>query len=301
MMASFGGSNAQARIVFEGKIFSTILDANRTVRVYVPASYDENKRRRYPVLYLHDGQNIFSTGGEDAAFGWGTWELDRTVDRLVAEKRMREVIMVAVDNSRQRYAEYRGPSRESLREAGGNTDYPTRFERYAGFLIEELKPWVDREYRTLKGVANTAVMGSSLGGICSVALAWQYPKTFGGAASLSGSFQIERRFFLNHMLTVHRSRPKRFKLYLDSGTIDYTGDDDGRKNTADVAAACRRLGWKDQKNLLYYVDETPLDEAELEKRGLRHDKWKEARRSQHNEFYWRLRAWRALTFLFPPQ
>lgn len=302
MIALFAENLAGGKIAFEGEVFSKILNTNRTIRIYLPPSYDAAKRKRYPVLYLHDGQNVFSTAGDHAAFGWGSWQIDWTVDRLVSEGRMREIIMVAVDNTRERYSEYRGPSRQPERKnRRQRQDDPTRFELYAAFLIEELKPRIDREYRTLKGAANTAVMGSSLGGICSLALAWEHPKVFGGAASLSGSFQIDKRYFLTEVLQAAKRRSKPFKVYLDSGTIDYTGDDDGRKNTAEVAAELKRIGWKEGKNLIHFVDETPLKEPELAEIGLRRDKWKEAQKSQHNEFYWRLRAWRPLVFLFPPQ
>jgi len=77
------------------------------------------------------------------------------------------------------------------------------------------------------------------------------------------------------------------------------GGDDGRQMTAAVVAELRRIGWRE--NLRYYVDEHPLTPDQLAATGLRRDKWNEAQTSQHNEFYWRLRAWRALTFLFPPE
>ncbi len=301
MIALFAKNVADGKIAFEGEVFSKILDTNRTVRIYLPPSYDTAKRKRYPVLYLQDGQNVFSTAGEHAAFGWGSWQLDSTVDRLVAEGRMREIIMVAVDNTRDRYAEYRGPSRPPQKKRSRDSkDASTSFESYAAFLVKELKPKIDREYRTLKGAGNTAVMGSSLGGICSLALAWENPKIFGGAASLSGSFQIDKRYFLAEMLRPAHGPAKPFKVYLDSGTIDRSGDDDGRQNTADVAAELKRIGWKEGKDLMHFVDEAPLREPELSETGLRRDKWKEAQKSQHNEFYWRLRAWRPLVFLFPP-
>src|SRR5262249_45489724 len=84
------------RLFEEQQVASKFLDAPRTVRVYLPLSYDRSPRRRYPVLYLHDGQNVFSTAGTNCCFGWGSWELDKTANRLIAEKRMREIIMVAV-------------------------------------------------------------------------------------------------------------------------------------------------------------------------------------------------------------
>lgn len=296
----------QGRLLQEEKIKSRHLGTHRTIRVYLPPSYDRYRTRRYPVLYLHDGQNVFSSAGTNCCFGWGSWELDRTVDELIAAGRMQEIIMVAVDNSRSRYQEYRGQAypynKEELKElkrkpsgAGDNT----HFENYAAFLIKELKPKIDRQYRTLTGAAQTAVMGSSLGGICSLALAWDHPKAFGLAASLSGSFQIEKKHFLENVLKLYKRKPKPIRIYLDSGTIDFTGDDDGRKDTKAVAAELRRIGWKDDANLTHFVDPRPLSQSELERAGLPGAKWAEAQKSQHNEFYWRQRVWRPLVFLFP--
>jgi enterochelin esterase-like enzyme len=298
---------SHGRLVPEQKVESRHLGAGRTIRVYLPPSYDSAPRRRYPVLYLHDGQNVFSTAGTNCCFGWGSWDLDRTADRWIAEGRIREIIMVAVDNGRSRYAEYRGILHPAGGAPGGtrrgkgtNGIDNAKFEAYANFLVKELKPKIDREYRTLKSAADTAVMGSSLGGLASLALAWEYPRTFGAAASLSGAFQIERTNFLSCVLRPYDGRRKPFRVYLDSGTVDFTGDDDGRRHTDAVAAELRRIGWKQRKTLLRYTDLRPLTEEELQQAGLRRDKWAEAQKSQHNEFYWRVRVWRALEFLFPP-
>jgi predicted alpha/beta superfamily hydrolase len=298
---------SQGTLLPAQEIKSVSLRGYRTYRVYLPPSYDRSPKRRYPVLYLHDGQNVFSSAGTNSCFGWGSWELDRTVDALCATGQMEEVIMVAVDNSRWRYQEYRGPTAASpARKAAAKKARPVwepfeedRFENYASFLIKELKPRIDHEFRTFTSAARTAVMGSSMGGICSLALAWENPKIFGAAASLSGAFQVEKRFFLEKVLRVYDRKPKRLRIYLDSGTIDFTGDDDGRKHSDAVAAELRRIGWKDDVDLKHFVDLKPLSESELATTGLRHSKWKEAQSSQHNEFYWRLRAWRALVFLFP--
>jgi enterochelin esterase-like enzyme len=243
-------------------------------------------------LYLHDGRNVFSSAGTNCAFGWGSWELDKTVDALSRAGRMREIIMVAADNSFGRYDEYCGRHHA----AGSSTN--TAFENYAALLITELKPRIDREYRTLPDAAHTAVMGSSLGGLCSLVLAWEHPEIFGGAASLSGAFQVEQTNFLNGVLKEFHGEAKPLRIYLDSGVVDFMGGDDGRALTEKMAVELRRIGGK--KNLEWFVDARPLTPAELEKTGLRRDKWREAQTSQHNEFYWRLRAWRALTFLFPP-
>ena len=177
---------------------------------------------------------------------------------------------------------------------GGNTDY----ENYAFFLITELKPGIDRRFRTLPDPANTGVMGSSMGGLCSLALAWEHPDVFGRAASLSGAFQVNHTNWLMNVLAVYNGQPKAVRIYLDSGVVDFRGGDDNCTLTTRVETELRRIGWKD--DLQHYVDAKPMTEAELEKSGLRRDKWPEARTSQHNEFYWRLRSWRALAFLFPP-
>jgi predicted alpha/beta superfamily hydrolase len=300
-------SSGAGRVVFEGPVTSAALGGSRFVRIYLPPSYETSARKRYPVLYVHDGQNAFTTVGPQVAFGWGNWQLDRIVTELTSARKLREIVVVAIDATEDRYTEYRGWARPytpedlaSLKRPPPDAGDNRRFEAYARFLREELKPRIDRDYRTLPEAKHTGVLGASLGGICSVALAWQHPDTFGLAGSLSGSFQIEGRYALERVLKPYLGKPKPVRFYLDSGTIDYSGGDDGRKLTDAVAAELRRIGWKEGRNLRQYVDETPLTEAELSQTDLPPDKWKEAQRSQHNEFYWRLRVWRALTFLFPP-
>ena len=282
--------SAMSQYEFERQVPSRYLATNRTVRVRLPQSYWRETNRRYPVLYVHDGQNVFASAGPHCCFGWGSWQLDTTADRLAAEGRMQEIIIVAIDNSRFRYQEYRGPVPD---------DAPSRYTNYAAFLVKELKPWVDKEYRTKKTARDTAVLGSSMGGICSIALAWEHPKTFGAAASLSGAFQVEKRYFIEKVLKPYDGRVKPVRLYLDSGTIDFTGDDDGRRHTIAVVDELRRIGWKDGKNLQHFVQEQSFTDDELQRSGVQSHKRDEAKKSHHNEFYWRERVWRALIFLFP--
>jgi predicted alpha/beta superfamily hydrolase len=289
----FTSAVSHGGIVFEGEIPSAILGKPRRIHIYTPPSYETEKARRYPVLYVHDGQNAFTTAGPGAAFGWGSWELDKTANELAQKGRVQEFIMVAIDCTNERYKEYRGP--KAWRKATNQVD--EIYERYEKFLIEELKPKIDREYRTKPGAKDTATIGSSMGGVVSMALAWKKPKVFGKAASLSGAFQVEDKAFLRKILKPYEGKKKATKLYLDSGSMDYTGGDDGRKDTEAVVAELRRIGWK--KDLLHYVD-PGLTAEQLQPYGLNEGKAKEAARSHHNEFYWRLRAWRALEFLFPP-
>jgi enterochelin esterase-like enzyme len=275
-------------------VHSQRLGANRAIHIFLPASYQIDPQRRYPVLYVQDGQNIFSPAGTNCAFGWGSWQLDKTADGLARAGKMQEVIMVAVDNSPARREEYGG-----LHHAPGSATN-SAFENYESFLITELKPHIDQSCRTQAGAAHTAVMGSSVGGLCSVVLAWDHPEIFGGAASLSGTDIAEQTNFLNRVLKPFHGPPKPFRVYLDSGAVDYAGGDDGRSLTGQVAAEFRRIGWTD-KNLELFTDTKPLTPEQLGRTGLRRDKWAEAQTNQHNDFYWRLRAWRALTFLFPPE
>jgi predicted alpha/beta superfamily hydrolase len=270
-------------------VSSRHLGEDRRVQTYLPATYG-SETRRYPVLYLHDGQNMFSSAGKDVAFGWGGWELDLTVGSLCRSGKMQEIIMVAVDNSPSRVEEYSGPTQ--AHEAGAKA-----FAKYEAFLTLELKPRIDSELRTRPEAPHTAVMGSSLGGLCSLALAWDHPEIFGGAASLSGAFLPNRPNFLDDVLRKSKVYRNRFRVYLDSGARAYV-EDDGRSRTKQIEIELRRLGWT-KEELKFYVDRRTLTLRELQQSGLRRDKWGEARVSQHNEFYWRLRAWRALTFLFP--
>lgn len=302
-----GAAPSSGRFLPPEQFASEVLGTNRTVRIWLPPSYDAAPDQHYPVLYLHDGQNVFSSAGPHVAFGWGNWEVDLTVERLVAEKRMREVILVAIDNTPRRYQEYRGRAatfmeeeKKTVRpilEPGDNSAH----ERYAQFLISELKPDLDRRFRTLADPAHTGVLGSSMGGICSFTLAWDHPEVYGLVASVSGAYQVEKEFILNNVLRPYTGRPKAAKLYLDSGVKSFTDGDDGRANTVVVVAELRRIGWKEGVNLRHFVDEPPLTPEQLEPLKLAANKFKEAQVSQHNELYWRLRVWRPLEFLFPPE
>ena len=285
-----GGIRKDSDVSF--KVSSKLLGTGRDVHVYLPPSYGEKPLKGYPVLYLHDGQNVLSSAGKDAAFGWGSLELDRTVDFLCRKGRMEEIIMVAIDNGPRRLDEYSG-RRRPFGEAKR-----TPFEEYEDFLITELKPRVDRGFRALSGPSNTAVMGSSMGGLCSLVLAWGNPGVFGGAASLSGAFPTYRPNFLDDVLMEYQGPAKPIRVYLDSGVVGPHGSDDGRSRTRRAAAELRRIGWTREK-LMVFEDRKILTRSDLEKSDLPPSKWAEAQNSQHNEFYWRKRAWRALTFLFP--
>ena len=149
----------------------------RLIRVYLPAAYEAQPDARFPVLYMHDGQNLFEDA--DAAFGV-EWRVDETLDALTAAGEVEPHIVVGVDNTAERMDDYT-PSFDATVGAGGKGD------AYADFLADVVKPLVDLHFRTRCGRANTAVAGSSLGGLISLHMAMRRPETFGVVGCVSPS------------------------------------------------------------------------------------------------------------------
>lgn len=162
--------------------------AARDADVWLPPSYASHPQRRYPVLYMHDGQNLF-----DPKLVWGgnDWDVDGAMTRLVAEGKVREAIVVGVWNSPRRFDEYMPQVVQGDTVRTGVDWYPSVpraaliSDDYLRFLVEELKPFVDTRYRTLPGRDDTAVMGSSMGGLISLYALAKYPQVFGGAGAVS--------------------------------------------------------------------------------------------------------------------
>jgi len=149
----------------------------RLIRVYLPAAYETQPDARFPVLYMHDGQNLFQDA--DAAFGV-EWRVDETLDALTAAGEVEPHIVVGVDNTAERMDDYT-PSFDASVGAGGKGD------AYADFLADVVKPLIDLHFRTRCGRANTAVAGSSLGGLISLHIAMRRPETFGVVGCVSPS------------------------------------------------------------------------------------------------------------------
>ena len=126
---------------------------SRRVRVQLPRNYDRNTDKVYPVVYFHDGQNVFDPGE-----GFGSWSVDAIVTRDIAAGLLREMIVVAVDNSSARMDEYRPPG--DLRSGADGTG-----DRYRDFLVNNVKPWVDATFRVSPRREDHALVGSSLGGL----------------------------------------------------------------------------------------------------------------------------------------
>jgi predicted alpha/beta superfamily hydrolase len=193
------------RRVHEG-FESRILGNRRTLTVHLPPGYGR-ERRRYPVLYMHDGQNVFDD--DRAAFGV-SWRAAETADRLAVEKRIRPVILVGIDNTPQRLDEY-GPWADPTHGGGGRAD------DYAAFVLDEVKPFIDRTYRTLPGRADTGVCGSSMGGLVSLMMAWRNSGEIGLCAVMSPSLWWARGRILDE-LEDDSAWMRRTRLWLCMGT-----------------------------------------------------------------------------------
>lgn len=165
----------------------------RSVRVYTPPGYDDNPLRRYPVVYMQDGKNLFFP---EEAFAGTEWRVDETMDRLDQMNAIRKAIVVGIHPA-DRMRDYTMPG----------------YAAYGRFLVDHVKPFVDATYRTRPGRADTVVVGSSLGGVVSLYLAWEHSDVFGRAACLSSTFGVFDDLFER----IARESRRDVLLYLDSG------------------------------------------------------------------------------------
>ncbi|WP_428261847.1 alpha/beta hydrolase [Haliangium sp.] len=217
--------------------FSQNMQDSRDITIYLPPSYTENAAKQYPVLYMHDGQNLFH---DSEAFGGVAWEVDDTIDSLIAQGRMREVIVVAVDNDADRISEYTPVPDPDY--GGGNG------ESYLDFLQFELKPFIEANYRVLTGPANTLIGGSSLGGLISFWAAWTRPQVFGTAVCMSSSFWWNDRFLID-TVAGHTGAKVPVVLYIDAG-----GQNDGATNTADMRDTLESKGYVHGADLFHWFE-----------------------------------------------
>jgi S-formylglutathione hydrolase FrmB len=171
-MADWKGSGVLGRLIYWPDVRSAFLGPTRAVEIWLPPGYDSSTSTRYPVLYMHDGQNLFDPRIANTGVDWGA---DEAVMRLVQQGTIPPVIVVGVWSTAERGVEYspwhRAPD-------------------YARFLIEELMPRVNAEFRTLTGPKHTAVMGSSMGGLLSFYLVTHHPEAFGACGCESTHFPL---------------------------------------------------------------------------------------------------------------
>lgn len=199
------------------------LGRKRTVRIYLPKGYEEENEKKYKVLYMHDGQNLFY---DKWSYSGHSWKVCETLDELQAKGKSDGIILVAVDNSPLRnglgrldeYSPWKNNYMEGVTEhwpEKGKT-FGGEGREYAEFMMESLKPYIDMEYRTVEGRDGVIVGGSSMGALISLYIAYEYSQKVGSALLVSPAFW----FAYNELKEYLSSKEKKVitKLYMDMGT-----------------------------------------------------------------------------------
>ncbi len=242
---------------------SEFLPHPRTLTVYLPPGYDLEPERRYPVFYLHDGQNLFDSHTSFAGVPWGC---DEIAEQVIRQGQVEPLIIVGVANSPDRLSEY-GPRRSA------GTDDLSR--AYGRFLAEKAVPFINGAYRTRTGPGSTGIGGSSMGGLISLHLCKWYPNLFGRCAALSPSLWWDQESFVHSVGSATRWT-KTCRIWLDMGANE-GGSEAGRqamiRRARALAEQLHRLG----ADLRYHEDP----------------------HGWHNESSWGGRFADVLRFLFP--
>jgi len=231
--------------------------------VYLPPLYDADPVRRYPVLFMQDGQNLFDP--ETSFIKGNHWRMGETADELIAAHEIEPLIIVGVYNTGVHRVNEYTPT-EDVRLGGGQAN------AYGRMLVEELKPFIDNNYRTLPGPHNCGIGGSSLGGLVSLYLGLGYASIFGKLAIMSPSVWWHKCAILKTVRQIEK-KPD-LKIWLDIGTKE------SKRAVPDTRALERcliRKGWKLGEDLAY----TEVLDAE------------------HNELAWAQRVEPMLKYLFP--
>lgn len=242
---------------------SAYLEHDRTIIVYLPPGYDAAAAARYPVLYLHDGQNIF-----DRATSIGEeWRVDETAQAMIMAGEIEPIIVVGIYNTGEHRIDEYAPTLREDKGGGGHAD------AYGRMLLMELKPFIDRTYNTLPGARNTAIGGSSLGGLLTLHLGLRHPTAFGKLAALSPSIWWDDRVIVRAVEELPGKLAER--VWLDAGTNEGPEVIDDARVLRDALVA---KGWVEGDDLMYV----------------------EAEGAEHNEASWAARVSAVLRFLFPP-
>lgn len=239
-----------ARIHIE--FYSKGLSNHRNIIVWLPPGYKKmrNVKKKYPVLYMQDGQNIIDPA---TSFAGKDWRVDETVVRLAKARRMREIIVVGIYNTKDRLEEYSDSAKGEL---------------YLNFIVNELKPQIDSNYRTLPDRDHTAIMGSSMGGLISFIAGWKYDNIFSMVGCMSSSFYHDNEKVFDMVISYKGSR-KKVKFYIDHG-------EDGLIRGQRMFCRLTEMGYVIGKDIDYYY----------------------APNAKHDESAWAERLERPLLFFF---
>ena len=206
----------------------------RNIVVWLPPSYDSLSKKRYPVLYMNDGQNLFDAS---TSFLGSEWCLDETADSLIKSGAIKEIIIVGIYNTMFRASEY--------------TDNDTGYA-YQKFITNRLKLFIDSTYRTLSDKRNSVIGGSSGGGLVSFMIAWKYPKLFANCACLSPAFKIQNIDFVKNV-NEYCGPKKQIKIYIDNGSKGV--DSLLQSGVSEMLKVLNEKGYKEGEDIYWFKDE----------------------------------------------
>lgn len=203
---------------------------SRNISIWLPAGYSSNGVDSYPVIYAHDGQNLFEPG---RSYGGVEWGLDEAATKIMRENDVRPAIIVGIWNTSERWQEY-APQKviESLdgdtsSEWLGETLPDLKADAYLNFIVEELKPYIDETYATAPDASNTLIMGSSMGGLISLYALAEHPDIFSRAAAVSihwpltepeGALAQQADAAMQAYLATSGIDPAKHTIWFDHGT-----------------------------------------------------------------------------------
>ncbi len=221
---------------------SSALSNSRTISVYLPPGYATSKQR-YSVLYMADGQNVFD--GMRSYIPNMEWKADEAAESMINAKLIEPIIIVAIDNGGMKRGDEYLPTKANLgkQAVGGDAD------KYGKMLVSELKPFIDKTYRTRTDRDHTAVCGSSFGGIITLHLGLTYPNVFGKLGILSPSVWWDDRVVLKHVR--EKAKHDGQRVWIDIGTAE------GGQAVADASALAseyEKKGWTSGRDLIFYKD-----------------------------------------------
>lgn len=258
--------NIQQHRGFRSKIFAN----RRDVLVYLPRGYRRFSRQRYPVLYLQDGQNVFDAATSFAGVEWG---VDETAQQLIRKNLIEPLIIVAIANTGEERVHEYAPSRGVIDTSAKRKKRSRGLARqYGRFLIEELKPYIDKKYRTKREAEFTGLGGSSLGALLTLTLGLWFSNVFARLLVMSPSVWWDDQVIVKMVEKLDTKLP--LKIWLDAGTKE-----PGWERARDLCASLVEKGWNLFDDLYY---------AEIEG-------------GDHSEAAWSTRVDPALRFLFPPK
>lgn len=209
------------------------LNHERDIIVWLPPSYEKSQQVRYPVLYMHDGQNVFDPA---TSFLGYDWQADEMADSLIKQNSMNEIIIVGIYNTPDRAPEY------------SDTD---QGRSYARFVVNILKPFIDSTYRTKPEREHTAVMGSSMGGLISFLFGWWYPDVFSQAGCVSTAFVREVEGNLFEEVKTYDGPKKKVRFYFDVGELEPPLVDGYYR----MIELLKEKGYQKGEDLEYYFDQ----------------------------------------------